>query len=223
MDMEFLINNWKQITLGIILLAILCGGAIFWLMRYKDTNYFKSQTYKRTSTKPTRVLVIYFTRSGNTEVFANEIARAMDADIIRLEAPQYSLDLSGQQKAGDDAWDENITEVIPKKIDMSKYTLVFLGSPIWWYNPAVPLRSFVYTNNFKGNNVVLFNTFNSRFKQEKIDTFAKEIENRGGKFIDHVWVKRGRIVWQKSRNAMRAEFATIIKKNKPAWEKHLLR
>ena len=71
-----------------------------------------------------------------------------------------------------EAWKEVIiTDIKPETIDLSQYNLIFLGSPIWWYRPAVPLWTFVEKNNFKDKIVVLFNTFNSKFKSKYIKSF----------------------------------------------------
>jgi hypothetical protein len=40
--------------------------------------------------------------------------------------------------------------------------------------------------------------FNSRFKSEEIDAFRRLIARGGGTFIDHVYVRRGRILNQLS-------------------------
>lgn len=42
----------------------------------------------------------------------------------------------------------------------------------------------VENNDFGGADVVLFNTFNSRFKSEEIEEFGRQIEKSGGKLVD---------------------------------------
>ena len=46
--------------------------------------------------------------------------------------------------------------------------------------------------------MILFNTFNSRFKPEEIEEFQVEIEKKGGKLIDHIYIRRGRVYYEKS-------------------------
>jgi hypothetical protein len=57
--------------------------------------------------------------------------------------------------------------------------------------------------------VVLVTTGNSRFEPAEIDAFAKRVEAHGGRLTRHVFLRRGRIFWQKSRdellNEVRAE------------------
>jgi hypothetical protein len=81
------------------------------------------------------------------------------------------------------------------------------------FRPATPLWAFVEQTDFTGKNVVLFTTGNSRFEQTEIDSFAKRVEVHGGRFIRHVFLRRGRIFWQQSRenllDAVRAEIVAL--------------
>jgi len=100
---------------------------------------------------------------------------------------------------------------------MEKYQLVFIGSPIWWYRPAPPLWTFVAKNDFTEKKVVLFNTFNSKFKSEEIELFRKEIEKKGGRLIDHIFVRRGRIYYQKSGEQLIEESREIAEAKMKEW------
>ena len=68
---------------------------------------------------------------------------------------------------------------------------IYLGSSIWLYSPAPPIWQFVEKNRFDGKHVVLFNTFNSKFKQEYINTFHQKVMERGAVSFEHQFVNRG--------------------------------
>jgi hypothetical protein len=61
--------------------------------------------------------------------------------------------------------------------------------------------------------VVLVTTGNSRFEKAETDAFAKRIEAHGGRLVRHVFLRRGRIFWQQSREellvAVRAELEAL--------------
>ena len=57
------------------------------------------------------------------------------------------------------------------------------------YRPVTPLLAFIEKNSFKGKNIVLFSTFNGGFKDEAINEVKQQLEKKGGKFIDHIYVK----------------------------------
>lgn len=62
----------------------------------------------------------------------------------------------------------------------------------------------VERTDFAGKAVVLFTTGNSRFEPVEIDDFAKRVEANGGRFDRHVFLQRGRIHWQMSREELLA-------------------
>jgi hypothetical protein len=77
------------------------------------------------------------------------------------------------------------------------------------FRPATPLWAYVEQADLTDKEVVLVTTGNSRFEQAEIDAFAKRVEAHGGRLVRHVFLRRGRIFWQKSREellkAVRAE------------------
>jgi hypothetical protein len=81
-------------------------------------------------------------------------------------------------------------------------------SPTWLFRPATPFWAYVEQVALKGKEIVLVTTGNSRFEQAETDAFAKRVEARGGRFIRHVFLRRGRIFWQKSREDLLKEVRT---------------
>jgi flavodoxin len=191
--------------------------ALFILMLWKDRKYFYSKPYRPKEDSHADVLVLYYSRSGNTEAMAREIARRFQADIIKLTAESYTLDFKGWINANLDAWNQNPAVIDPETMDISIYNLIILGSPIWYFRPAPPLRTFVEKNNFHGKAVVFFNTFNSRFKSEEIQEFQELIENKGGRFLDHIFIRRGRVYYQMSGNELIQEAQNLLDKKVKEW------
>ena len=209
----------KQMTiiLAVCIVAVACI-ALFVLVQVKDRTYFNSPPYSPKQDKDPAVLVVYYSRSGNTEAMAREVARKFNADIVKIEAERYSLDYQGWRRASNDADDKvTMVQITPEIVDMRKYRLVFIGSPIWWYRPAPPLWTFVEKNDFKEKNVILFNTFNSRFKSEEIELFKKEIEKKRGRLIDHIFIRRGRVYYQKKGEQLLEESRGILKEKMKGW------
>jgi flavodoxin len=164
-------------------------------------NNAKMADYISVATPNSKVLVVYFSRSGNTELMAMEIAKHYNAQLVHLEADNYRIGLRGWLNALKDSQTKHAS-ITPEKIDLSQYHTIFIGSPIWWYSPAPPVWQFVRNNNFSEKNVLLFNTFNSQFKQEYIDEFKAIISEKNGHFIKHIYVNRGRMTKQISAKAM---------------------
>ncbi len=207
----------KAMIFAVCIVAV-AFAASFILVQVKDRTYFHSPPYTPKQNNASDVLVIYYSRSGNTEAMAREIARKFNADIVKIEAEKYSLDYQGWRDAANDADDKvTMVQIKPEVVDLGKYRLVFIGSPIWWYRPAPPLWAFIENNDFKEKNVILFNTYNSRFKSEEIEKFRREIEKKGGRLIDHISIRRGRVYYQKSGEQLLEESQDIIKEKKKEW------
>jgi len=208
----------RNVLIGAIAFIIVATIASFVLVQVKDRTYFHSPPYTPKLNNASGVLVVYYSRSGNTEAMALEVARKFNADIVKIVAERYSLDYQGWRNAANDA-DDKITmvQISPGIIDLEKYRLVFVGSPIWWYRPAPPLWTFVEKNDFTEKNVILFNTFNSRFKSGEIEKFRGAIEKKGGKLIDHIFIRRGRVYYQKSGEQLIEESQEIIKEKMKEW------
>jgi flavodoxin len=148
---------------------------------------------------------------------AKQIARFFKAELVGLEAKSYSLDFEGWNNANHDAWNKLPARIDPERLDVSSYDLVFIGSPIWWYRPAPPVWSFVEKSDFRGKAVILFNTFNSRFESEEIDAFRKLVERKGGRLIDHIHVKRGRILNQIDGSELIKEVRKLLDAKATSW------
>ena len=165
------------------------------------------------------ILVLYYSLTGNTEIMAKAIASRYQADLIEIEVEEYSNDIIGMIRASIDAWTEERNSTIdPGIIDLSRYRSIFLGSPIWWYRPAVPLWTFVVKNNFQNQNIIVFNTFNSRFKDKHMDEFSDLVKSKGGNLGDHIFIRRGRWYNQLDQNELVQEIQTLIKSKETQWD-----
>ncbi len=193
--------GWKKKIWILLIVAVFVSSGLFALTMYKDRAYFRNPPYDPPPVAVERpdTVVVYYSRTGHTEALARGIARSLGSDVTKIESDVYSRDFSGWRNAANDARNDVVTTPIrPGTFDLSPYEVVFLGSPVWLFRPAPPLWSFVEQNDFTGKRVVLFNTFNSRFKEEEFAKFRELVEKRGGEVIDHVYIKRGRVIWQMS-------------------------
>lgn len=132
-------------------------------------NYMGKTSTPPDSTGNGKILVAYFSASGNTEAVANAIADTLDADLFEMvpEAPYTSADLN---------WTDSSSRVNAEHNDPSKqdvklakntvdnwtdYDTVFIGYPIWWGIAAWPVNDFVKNNDFTGKTVIPFCTSTS--------------------------------------------------------------
>jgi len=191
--------------------AALAGAGAFTVMAVKDQTYVPSEPYAPLGEPNGGVAVVYYSRSGHSEAAAREIARLSNAPIARIDA-DYPRDFSGQGKAVSDARARALPQIRVEPIDLARARRVFLVSPTWMFRPATPLWAYLEHVELTGKEVVLLTTGNSRFEQAETDAFAKRVKACGGRLTRHVFLRRGRIFWQKSREELlqevRAEIAS---------------
>ena len=209
---------------SMIILAVFCLAAIIAGYHYyrTQTYWVSSADYKKPSKKQAKTLVVSYSRTGNTEAVAKEAANFFDADLITIQAPTYINDLSGLKQASDDALVElEITDLIHDPIDLQRYELIILSTPTWWFRPAVPMWTFVNSQQFYGKKVFLMMTGNSRYEPAIIEKFADRVTTQNGEYLDMLFVQRGRIFWQKSKQEVNAEVSDALSQLNHKWEEIL--
>lgn len=191
----------RRLIVSTALLAAGASGGAFALMTVKDQTYVPSDPYAPSGAANREVAVVYYSRTGHSEAVAREIARAFNAPIARISA-DYPLDYSGQAKAVSDAEAKVLPEIQVEPIRLDSARSVYLVAPTWWFGPATPLWSYVEEADLADKEVALVTTGNSRFEQHRIDAFAERVSARGGELVRHVFLRRGRIYWQMSRERL---------------------
>ena len=145
--------------------------------------------------------VVYFSRSGNTALAARHVAQRLGSPLIAIEAPDYELGLSGLTNALKDAHAlkataESLPDIEPSNVDLTAFSTVWLGSPVWLYSAAPPLWACVENHRFDGQHVVLFHTFKSHVGDDHVAASKSTVMARGAKSFEHRGVLRGRMTQQ---------------------------
>ena len=116
-----------------------------------------------------KVLVAYYSASGNTERVAQDIADATGGDLFEIVPIEvYSeedLDwTNSDSRVSREHEDESLRDVALTTTEVSnwdEYDTVFIGYPIWWGIAAWPVDGFVQANDFTGKTVIPFATSSS--------------------------------------------------------------
>lgn len=120
----------------------------------------KKETPKEEAPK---MLVLYYSQTGNTKAVAEEIANKLGADIEEITmADPYDPDF---QATIDRCLKEREQEILPTinpvKADLANYDVIFLGYPVWFGTYAPPVITFLNDADFSGKKIVPFCTFGS--------------------------------------------------------------
>ncbi len=106
-----------------------------------------------------KVLVAYFSWSGNTKSIAQKIHSQTGGDIFEIKPVKpYPSDYN--ETAYGIAKEQKEKGIHPEinNTDVSSYDVIFVGTPAWWYTMAPPVMTFLAENNFEGKVIVPFVT-----------------------------------------------------------------
>lgn len=109
---------------------------------------------------PKKVLVAYYSYSGNTEAVAKQIAQATGGTLFEIttdhQYPEaYNTMTSQAKKEIQAGFKPGLTS---KPENWADYDMVFVGSPNWWGTYAPAVSAFLAAYDFKGKTVVPFFT-----------------------------------------------------------------
>ena len=107
-----------------------------------------------------KVLVAYFSWSGNTRAVAERIASETNGEIFEIvPATPYPSDYSETADQAKQEQSENARPAIAGDVaDFASYDVVMLGFPIWWYREPMIIDTFLETHDFAGKTIVPFST-----------------------------------------------------------------
>lgn len=110
-----------------------------------------------------KVLVLYYSQTGNTKMVAEEMANRLGADIEEIVMVNpYDTDFQATIEQCKKDREAGVTpEIQPVKADLSKYGVIFLGYPVWFGTYAPPVAKWLEGVDLSGKKVVPFCTFGS--------------------------------------------------------------
>ena len=121
-----------------------------------------------------KILVLYYSQTGNTKAVAEEIANRLGADIEEIVAVnpydndfQATIDRCKQEKE-----QGILPDINPVKADISKYDVVFIGYPVWFGTYAPPVTAFLSNVDLSGKKIVPFCTFGSGGLESSVKDMA---------------------------------------------------
>ncbi|MDR2191351.1 MAG: hypothetical protein LBO62_00520 [Endomicrobium sp.] len=118
-----------------------------------------------------KVLVVYYSLSGNTRNIAEKIKDKTKGDIYEIKLKEEFSRFSAYAAMIKRA--KTLPELDGQLPDFSGYDLIFVGSPVWAYTLASPVLSFLEQVDFQGKKVVPFSTQGSNE-----GNFEKDFKNK---------------------------------------------
>lgn len=107
-----------------------------------------------------KVLVAYYSHSGNTREVARQIAGVSGGELFEIvPVTPYPSDYRTVVDQAKKEIEAGARPALKNRVeDMSQYDVIFIGSPCWWATVAPPVATFLASYDFAGKTVVPFMT-----------------------------------------------------------------
>lgn len=111
-----------------------------------------------------KILVAYFSATGNTEGIAQQLADGLGADLYEIvpETPYTSDDLNYGDSSSRSSVEMNDPDARPaisgSVENMEQYDAVLIGYPIWWGEAPRIMSTFIESYDFSGKTLAAFCT-----------------------------------------------------------------
>lgn len=157
----------KTITLALICMATLLPGCA--------NGQPAAQTATPESTG--KVLVVYFSRSGNTEAVATRIQTRTGADVFRIQTVKpYPEEYRRCTEVAKEELNARARPEIRSKVDkIDQYDTVFIGFPIWWGTYPMAVATFLESHDLSGKTVIPFCTHGGSGRAESFSDLRRAV------------------------------------------------
>jgi len=107
-----------------------------------------------------KILIVYFSHSGNTRQIANQIHKSVGGDIFEIQVTkQYPADYDTTLKQAKQEFESDYKPTLKTKMDNIKdYDFIFIGHPIWFGTYPAPVKTFLLEYDLAGKTIIPFCT-----------------------------------------------------------------
>ena len=134
---------------------------------------------RTTDGKGKKILVAYFSHSGNTRRAAEQIHNLVGGDMFEVKtvAP-YPTDYQEAVEVAKKEKETNARPALSTKVDnIAGYDVIFVGYPIWWHTVPMPIYTFLEAYDLSGKTVIPFCTSYSSDIAESMDAIRSLCPN----------------------------------------------
>ena len=107
---------------------------------------------------PTRVLVVYYSRTGTTDIVARAIREELGCEIEAIHDAKNRRGVLGYLRSSIDAALHRRARLLAMSSEPQDYDLLIVGTPIWNTSVCAPVRTYLFANRERIRRVAFFCT-----------------------------------------------------------------
>ena len=124
-----------------------------------------------------RTLVVYYSRTGNTQFVAEKIAEHLGAETCEVSEKKKRKGRLGFLTSGYAAIRKKLTDIeVSKPID--NYDFIIIGSPVWADKITPAIRTFITKNDFSGKKLACFVTLDGDKPEKTLENLKEALQPR---------------------------------------------
>ncbi len=147
-----------------------------------------------------KTLIVYYSYTNNVERIVNELLTQIEADVIEVEPAEKGLDYAANNYAVGSSQIAAIREnpsdassypaIDPVSVDISQYSTIIIGAPLWWSNMAAPLQTFLFQHGkeMAGKNIGLI-VSSASSGISGVESDAKRLIPNGKFLSPSLWIR----------------------------------
>ncbi len=120
-----------------------------------------------------KVLVVCYSRTGNTRRLADAIVEATGWDLDPIVDVRNRSGLVGFLRSGFEAVGQRHTRLVPFRRNPRDYELVVVGSPVWGKSVSVPVRTYLAQHARDLRRVAFFVTYGGSGSEQALQQMEK--------------------------------------------------
>jgi len=124
-----------------------------------------------------KILVAYYSKTGNTERLAHDIAARLGADTEKIIDKKKRTGIFGYMFGGRDAMKRRLTEIESIQKNPADYDIVIMGTPIWGWNATPAITTYISLTKDKLKTIAFFMT-SGNTEPQKIVQYLEEISGQ---------------------------------------------
>jgi len=125
-----------------------------------------------------KILVVYYSRGGNTRATGNEIAKKLDAEIEEIKDYSNRKGLIGFLKCGSESFRGKKPAIHPIEKNPGEYDIVLIGTPTWAGRMASPVLTYIDNNRMHFAKAAFWCNAASANNQKVIDQLENKSEKK---------------------------------------------
>ena len=129
-----------------------------------------------------KILVSYFSASGNTKRVAEKVASTLNGDLFEIEPKEKytkeDLDWTNMQSRSSIEMNQNIKpEILNKVSNLDEYQKIVISFPVWWYKEPTIIDKFLEENDMTNKKIYVFVTSGSSEVESSYQSLQNNFPN----------------------------------------------